>query len=1088
MVYNRNCSWNIESPLTSPLNFLTKCWTPATFLKSRFFYAYGNTRMEDVLQDFKLPEHVDVLFLGAGDIRHTLKTIAGLACRPKSASLSKSVNFNLVDIDVEVIARDVVLWEIINRIDETNKVDIEFLWEIWFNFSLTKAHYQRLLTILTEICEERYLSPCIWGFGDDASKKSVTETLQFWLNVTPWNLEEVSRSRKKLLKHYGNCNIDDPSDVGQHVSVLLSKLPFYKDSFNTFKSEKEQRYMAEIANSFATGIHDDPNQTTSEQKREYVNPTLMRPNSNEWHVHYDSKAIYCFLPMEENKLDGFESLYEACISDLQNVIQSYRDSLNKLKINVSVVMWAHDAFYFLHQQLQTGLVFDFIHTSNLTDHVGLLNLLATCGQLLRNQSSVLFTESFRWSANHRSLHEFVCANVGCDPMLFPLVLGLHLAENFDLGTSNYRSPTMLKSATPESLFWVKSNSQSNLLVSLEESPDVQTFLERLVSICCKDNLADMFSKIDGSSMLTPLTLIHVLSGMQNEIAGGMEVLLQFVDNRLNNKVSSLHHIYSWNALCWALGLKSSIDELIVLQFHFDYEFPVCGSDHKAIGYSSPTRLLIMDTPTMHSSSKLDFADLLKHHQKIEVISNFYFDKRDHTFSVPILMSSFEKLSDNAFITLLLTDDMDQKPMLNVKANAKIVETFNDKGASLIPKRSNKQMRSLPVCCEEFNDRYDIELKINNEGKKMNCTSEYFSALGHDFKTGMKIDLEYGLQEKQNFSLIFTCALNVEKVKLSVNSKKGFIRGVLLKCEKNVGRYLLPLRLINDCELTSFRNTKEIINHWRSRNIHDIMFQSVTDVELKFKSMGTGMKVMDPFFCLRDTIHDIWKTVETNPRATTFTYRFEGNDSPSGVNGKLDLIIRGYYLYQGMPFLRVTFVDTEKALRMVDEKKLPFPALLAKRLEAADLNQWTCPPDFDITKTMEANITKAEHILTKKLLLTNSRRCQQKHLDTESKGWYWETFLQLLFIRDARAVTEFNRVDHPALLQNVQSIDQPTTSRSVDSQSPQSVCRACGERGSNFKRCGRCKSASYCSKECQIQNWITHKKQCKEAIADSKNTY
>ena len=203
---------------------------------------------------------------------------------------------------------------------------------------------------------------------------------------------------------------------------------------------------------------------------------------------------------------------------------------------------------------------------------------------------------------------------------------------------------------------------------------------------------------------------------------------------------------------------------------------------------------------------------------------------------------------------------------------------------------------------------------------------------------------------------------------------------------------------------------------------------------------------------------------------------------------MDLIIRGYYLYQGMPFLRVTFVDTEKALRMVNEDKLSFSALLAKRLEAADLNQHTSPPDFDITKTMEANITKAEHILTKKLLLTNSRRCQQKHSDTESKGWYWETFLQLLFIRETRAGTEFNWEDHPALLQSAQSIDQPTTSRSVDSQSPQSVCRACGERRSNFKRCGRCKSASYCSKECQTRYWIIHKHQCKKADVYSKYTY
>ena len=81
----------------------------------------------------------------------------------------------------------------------------------------------------------------------------------------------------------------------------------------------------------------------------------MRPNSNEWHVHYDSKAMYCFLPIEKKELDKFKSLYEACISDLQNVVKSYKCSLVKHGIRVTVSMWAHDVFALLHQILHHRL-------------------------------------------------------------------------------------------------------------------------------------------------------------------------------------------------------------------------------------------------------------------------------------------------------------------------------------------------------------------------------------------------------------------------------------------------------------------------------------------------------------------------------------------------------------------------------------------------------------------------------------------------------------------------------------------------------------------------------------------------------------
>ena len=39
------------------------------------------------------------------------------------------------------------------------------------------------------------------------------------------------------------------------------------------------------------------------------------------------------------------------------------------------------------------------------------------------------------------------------------------------------------------------------------------------------------------------------------------------------------------------------------------------------------------------------------------------------------------------------------------------------------------------------------------------------------------------------------------------------------------------------------------------------------------------------------------------------------------------------------------------------------------------------------------------------------------------------------------------------------------------------CKACGKEGKPLSVCSRCKKVKYCSKECQVQDWKKHKKDC-----------
>ena len=51
------------------------------------------------------------------------------------------------------------------------------------------------------------------------------------------------------------------------------------------------------------------------------------------------------------------------------------------------------------------------------------------------------------------------------------------------------------------------------------------------------------------------------------------------------------------------------------------------------------------------------------------------------------------------------------------------------------------------------------------------------------------------------------------------------------------------------------------------------------------------------------------------------------------------------------------------------------------------------------------------------------------------------------------------------------------SKLTDAEVPSSVCSNCGEHGAT-KRCARCKSSIYCSKDCQAEHWHAgHKNEC-----------
>ena len=106
---------------------------------------------------------------------------------------------------------------------------------------------------------------------------------------------------------------------------------------------------------------------------------------------------------------------------------------------------------------------------------------------------------------------------------------------------------------------------------------------------------------------------------------------------------------------------------------------------------------------------------------------------------------------------------------------------------------------------------------------------------------------------------FSCSLVPECCHFRLSSKDGNISATLGKQTDlfNKGPSALPLRIIDDKELTPFHSAAEIQEFVISSNLQQVQFMSAQDLQLRRSALANNATITDPFFCLRETIAGIW---------------------------------------------------------------------------------------------------------------------------------------------------------------------------------------------------------------------------------------
>ena len=85
----------------------------------------------------------------SGDIRNILTTVAGLSNPEHVNKTVCSLNFLVNDLSAEILARNIILLEIIHGMDPDKEDDVDYLWSVWYNVKLLPSHFDRLQMLIT---------------------------------------------------------------------------------------------------------------------------------------------------------------------------------------------------------------------------------------------------------------------------------------------------------------------------------------------------------------------------------------------------------------------------------------------------------------------------------------------------------------------------------------------------------------------------------------------------------------------------------------------------------------------------------------------------------------------------------------------------------------------------------------------------------------------------------------------------------------------------------------------------------------------------------------------------------------------------
>ena len=261
--------------------------------------------MKNLLKDFMAPDKVYILLLGVGDIWHLLNTVAGVCWRSQAAGIPKALRFIINDIDMAILARDIIFLEIISQVDMDKRearcwIIMECL--VQFHLANTRSWSPESHTgqsndyVLQSSGNSIRWSVSIWT---QFHKNRRLEDLESLVERRLWQAVGCRHNNEKphvaRQQRHNDC-------MQQMLELSKCSVQIYKD-FCGYDASKRMAYDREILSAISTGNVRFTKSALLKVSSKHVNPTMVRPESNEWNVACESDPSYSYPPLDRQAND-----------------------------------------------------------------------------------------------------------------------------------------------------------------------------------------------------------------------------------------------------------------------------------------------------------------------------------------------------------------------------------------------------------------------------------------------------------------------------------------------------------------------------------------------------------------------------------------------------------------------------------------------------------------------------------------------------------------------------------------------------------------------------------------------------------------
>ncbi|KAJ4024025.1 hypothetical protein NW752_002589 [Fusarium irregulare] len=416
--------------------------TPTIGVKSSFFYAFGNTPATSLTRCVPQGQDVDILSLGCGDLRNILYTTYIEKGFPQ-----RQIDFTCCDVADTIIARNAFF--LVLLLDEDCKLSSEQLWNAYHHLYVDEETTAAVLQTATKLLT---ISKCL----DDWNSSEYGKLIKFCDADT---LSDVRRIWTVIKNVASKCQ------SGEYMEAFAQKVKPSKDHHQQVFGEgganiTVMRSAAPLSMQAGTKLVEMSNQywkegtvTPRSATDKSPNPLLASLLSEDSLLHYGTDPIMGFhlatayaalrkgSPLEPKDSDQDFVALAAAKTQFNEWISAFKS----MKRNIVIRFAIADALALCHnfQTAQTTgksanlyrrtwdsrpLVldpkeygkdgkgpssFDMIDTSNLSDHIGALNILIAAGPLLKDEPwASLFTELLLKSGKSKdsALEKLLCGH------------------------------------------------------------------------------------------------------------------------------------------------------------------------------------------------------------------------------------------------------------------------------------------------------------------------------------------------------------------------------------------------------------------------------------------------------------------------------------------------------------------------------------------------------------------------------------------------------------------------------------------------------------------------------------------------------